>query len=180
MFSIQLSGPPPKEILRCDTSWVRGVNKESFRTNIQKALPSFLAKNKPSSLTSTEGIEQAARNLKELIHKTAEDSAPKNQKAAKPRSSWWTEDIEKLYINKQKARKNLKDNPVNENLAELKSISKQLKSATTKARRAHFKKLCEKMEKPWQLYNLLSKKCKRDAAIILSDQNATQSFTTLT
>ena len=94
--------------------------------------------------------------------------------------SWWTEDIEKLYTNKQKARKNLKDNPINENLAELKSISKQLKSATIKARRAHFKKLCEKMEKPWQLYNLLSKNANVTLQSLSRIKMVIQSFMTLT
>ena len=97
-----------------------------------------LDKNHPSSFHFTDGIEQVARNLKELINKIAKDSAPKKQKTAKPRSSWWTEDIEKQNTLKQKARKSLRDNPTIENLAELKSISKQFKSATIKAHRAHF------------------------------------------
>ena len=115
-----------------------------------------------------DGIEQAACNLKELVHKTANR---KKLRTAKTRSSWWYEDIEKQDILEQKAQKILRDIPSIENLAEFKSISIQLKSAAVKARRTHFKQLCKKMDKPWQLHSLMSKKCKCDAAIILLDQN---------
>ena len=46
-----------------------------------------------------------------------------------------------------------------------------MKSLTTKAHQNHFSNICRKMDKPWNLYNLLNRKRRHKAAITLSDQN---------
>ena len=67
-------------------------------------------------------------------------------------------------------RKSLRDNPSPQNKNDFKNLSNQLKNLTKKARRTHFANLCAKIDKPWKLYSILTKKRKRNYGISLSDQ----------
>ena len=118
-----------------------------------------------SLLSTTEGLEKTAKDLRNLLHDAARHCASHNPKPPKTRVPWWNEELEELNRQRQAVRKLLRASQAHQHKLEFKELSRKLKSLTTKAHRNHFSNICRKIDKPWNLYNLLNKKRRRNAAI---------------
>ena len=168
LFSFQVSGSPPE--YSDPSSWIQSVDKEALRSKIQQKIPTFILTH-PKNLLDTEyGISKTAEDLKNLILTSAKECAQHSPKPPKTRVPWWNDELEEVFSKRRLVRKSLRDNPSPQNKNDFKNLSNQLKNLTKKARRTHFANLCAKIDKPWKLYSILTKKRKQNYGTALSDQ----------
>ena len=169
IFSINIAGSPPATKERND--WIKSVDKDTYRNKLQESFPDFCRDFNPESLASKSEIDKAANNIRNLILDAARKSLSSKSRPPRAQQPWWSNQLEDLYRQKQEAKAVLKQNYNPEAKQLFLTISKDLKREFDRSRRSHFQSLCNKMEKPWKLYKILSRKRPLGGHITLADHN---------
>jgi hypothetical protein len=159
-----LPEPPPSD-------WVKLVDKEIYRANLIVAIQSLLPGASTSALQTKDAIDSAVLSLREAIQSSAFSAASSKPRATRKHDSWWDEELERLYRTRLDAQKTYRASGHPADRVNFANSSKALSKAARSKKQNHFKSLCERLQKPWALYKLLSKKKGLVGEITLSNQD---------